>query len=85
MSKLSLKETEVGGNIGIGGILFLALLITKITEKCSFWNGSFPDWLKSTDRWWDGWFLVFASLWVPLVVILGICFIIAIFVAIFKN
>lgn len=73
------------GGIGVGGLLFVVLIVIKLTEKCSFWNGSFPDWLKSTNRWWDGWFLVFAPLWVPLVVILGICFIVAIFVAIFKN
>lgn len=95
MGKLLLNENnaqasnQVGkSGIGVGGLLFIVLFVIKLTEKCSFWNGSFPDWLRSTDRWWDGWFLVFLPLWAPLVIVIGIIlvvFIIALIITVLKG
>ena len=59
-------------------LVFIVFLVVKLTEKCTFWNGSFPRFLMSTESWWDGWFMVFLPLWigVPIVLILLIIFII---------
>ena len=52
-----------------GFILFILLLLIKITESLSFWNGHFPRFLQSTSSWWDGWFIVFLPLWLPIAVV----------------
>ena len=70
--------------IGIGGILFVVFLVMKLTEKCAFWGDSFPRFLKSTEAWWDGWFMVFLPLWGGLVVAVAIL-LIAILIALIVN
>jgi hypothetical protein len=64
--------------IGIGGLLFVVFLIMKLTEKCAFWGDSFPRFLKSTEAWWDGWFMVFLPLWGGLVIAVAILLIVCI-------
>ena len=66
-----------GGN-RLGSLIFVFFLVMKLTEKCAFWGDSFPRFLKSTEAWWDGWFIVFLPLWVGLpiaLIIFLICFI----------
>ena len=70
--------------IGIGGILFVVFLVMKLTEKCAFWGDSFPRFLKSTEAWWDGWFMVFLPLWGGLVIAVAIL-LIAILIALIVN
>ena len=71
--------------IGIGGILFIVFLVMKLTEKCAFWGDSFPRFLKSTEAWWDGWFMVFLPLWGGLVVAVAIILIVCIFALIVNR
>lgn len=78
MSDSGSKTTSSG--IGLGGLIFVVFLIMKLTEKCNFWGDAFPRILKSTDAWWDGWFMVFLPLILPIIValiFLGVGFIIA--------
>ena len=63
-----------------GFILFILLLLIKITESLSFWNGHFPRFLQSTSSWWDGWFIVFLPLWLPIAVV-ALIFIIFLIIA----
>ena len=71
--------------IGIGGILFVVFLVMKLTEKCAFWGDSFPRFLKSTEAWWDGWFMVFLPLWGGLVIAVAILLIVCIFALIVNR
>ena len=71
--------------IGIGGLLFVVFLIMKLTEKCAFWGDSFPRFLKSTEAWWDGWFMVFLPLWGGLVIAVAILLIVCIFALIVNR
>ena len=70
-----------GGSSGnrLGNLIFVFFfLVMKLTEKCAFWGDSFPRFLKSTEAWWDGWFMVFLPLWIGLpiaLIIFLICFI----------
>jgi hypothetical protein len=57
-------------------ILFIVFLVIKLTEKCTFWGDCFPRFLKSTETWWDGWFMVFLPLWIEV----PICLIIVLIV-----
>lgn len=67
----AIKEIKMSDNsssssssgIGLGGLIFIVFLVMKLTEKLSFWGDNFPRFLKSTDAWWDGWFMVFLPLW----------------------
>jgi hypothetical protein len=65
-----------------GFILFILFFLIKITEPFSFWNGHFPRFLQSTLSWWDGWFMVFLPLWLPIAVI-ALIFIIFLIIAYF--
>ena len=59
-------------------LIFVVHLVMKLTENCTFWGDNFPRFLKSTEAWWDGWFMVFLPLWVGLpiaLIIFLICFI----------
>ena len=59
-------------------LIFVVFLVMKLTENCTFWGDNFPRFLKSTEAWWDGWFMVFLPLWVGLpiaFIIFLICFI----------
>lgn len=71
--------------IGIGGLLFIVFLVMKLTEKCAFWGDSFPRFLKSTEAWWDGWFMVFLPLWGGLVIAVAILLIVCIFALIVNR
>ena len=71
--------------IGIGGVLVVVFLIMKLTEKCAFWGDSFPRFLKSTEAWWDGWFMVFLPLWGGLVIAVAILLIVCIFALIVNR
>ena len=71
--------------IGIGGILFIVFLVMKLTEKCAFWGDSFPRFLKSTEAWWDGWFMVFLPLWGGLVIAVAILLIVCMFALIVNR
>lgn len=82
MSESSSSSSSSG--IGIGGLLFIVFLVMKLTEKCAFWGDSFPRFLKSTEAWWDGWFMVFLPLWGGLV-IAGAILLIAIVFALIAN
>lgn len=82
MSESSSSSSSSG--IGIGGLLFIVFLIMKLTEKCAFWGDSFPRFLKSTEAWWDGWFMVFLPLWGGLV-IAGAILLIAIIIALIAS
>ena len=66
-----MKNTTVqsSGSIGLGGVIFLIFLIIKLTEKCTFWGDGFPRFLESTPAWWDGWFMVFLPILVPLTIL----------------
>ena len=57
-------------------LVFFAFFICKLSENCSFWGNGFPNFLKSTKLWWDGWFMVFFPLWctAPLVFSIFIMF-----------
>ena len=83
MSKNNNHASSSG--IGIGGILFVVFLIMKLTEKCAFWGDSFPRFLKSTEAWWDGWFMVFLPLWGGLVIAVAILLIVCIFALIVNR
>ena len=68
-----MSNTNVSTNgIGLGGILFIVFLIIKLTEGMPWWGENFPRFLKSTPVWWDGWFMVFLPLWVPIALVLTI-------------
>ena len=82
MSESSSSSSSSG--IGIGGLLFIVFIIMKLTEKCAFWGDSFPRFLKSTEAWWDGWFMVFLPLWGGLV-IAGAILLIAIIIALIAS
>ena len=82
MSESSSSSSSSG--IGIGGLLFIVFLIMKLTEKCAFWGDSFPRFLKSTEAWWDGWFMVFLPLWGGLV-IAGVILLIAIIITLIAS
>lgn len=73
-----MKNNNSNGS-GIFGLIFIVFLVMKLTEKCVFWGDSFPRFLKSTEVWWDGWFMVFLPLWVCLPIVL-IIFIFIIFI-----
>ena len=83
MSKNNNHASSSG--IGIGGILFVVFLIMKLKEKCAFWGDSFPRFLKSTEAWWDGWFMVFLPLWGGLVIAVAILLIVCIFALIVNR
>ena len=57
------SSSSSSSGIGLGGLIFIVFLVMKLTEKLSFWGDNFPRFLKSTDAWWDGWFMVFLPLW----------------------
>lgn len=82
MSESSSSSSSSG--ISIGGLLFIVFLVMKLTEKCAFWGDSFPRFLKSTEAWWDGWFMVFLPLWGGFV-ISGAILLIAIIIALIVN
>lgn len=84
MSESSSSSSSSSG-IGIGGLLFIVFLVMKLTEKCAFWGDSFPRFLKSTEVWWDGWFMVFLPLWGGLVVASVILLIGIVIAAIFAG
>lgn len=63
-------------------ILFILLLLIKITELLSFWNDHFPRFLQSTSSWQDGWFIVFLPLQ-PLIVTIALILIIFLIIAYF--
>jgi hypothetical protein len=71
------KNVSGGGTLPI--LIFIVFLVMKLTEKCAFWGDSFPRFLKSTEVWWDGWFMVFLPLWVGLPIVLIILLIWLIF------
>lgn len=62
------SSSSSSSGIGLGGLIFIVFLVMKLTEKLSFWGDNFPRFLKSTDAWWDGWFMVFLPLWGGLVI-----------------
>jgi hypothetical protein len=82
MSESSSSSSSSG--ISIGGLLFIVFLVMKLTEKCAFWGDSFPRFLKSTEAWWDGWFMVFLPLWGGFV-ISGVILLVAILIALIVN
>ena len=82
---MSEKNHVSSSGIGIGGLLFVVFLIMKLTEKCAFWGDSFPRFLKSTEAWWDGWFMVFLPLWGGLVIAAAILLIVCIFALIVNR
>ena len=57
---MSNKKSNASGGL-LGTLVFIAFLVMKLTEKCAFWGDNFPRFLKSTEAWWDGWFMVFFS------------------------
>lgn len=61
--------SKSGGSY-LGSLIFIVFLVLKLTEKCAFWSNSFPRFLKSTEAWWDGWFMVFLPLWGSLPILL---------------
>ena len=72
------KNKNGGSGSSLASLIFVIFLVMKLTENCAFWGDSFPRFLKSTEAWWDGWFMVFLPLWVGLpiaLIILLICFI----------
>lgn len=71
------KVTYTNG--AINTFLFLIFFIMKLTEKCAFWGEGFPRFLKSTEVWWDGWFIVFLPLWIGLPIVI-ITLIVVIFI-----
>lgn len=79
-----MSESSSSSGIGIGGLLFIVFLIMKLTEKCAFWGDSFPRFLKSTEAWWDGWFMVFLPLWGGLVIV-GVILLIAIIITLITS
>lgn len=62
---MSDKNSSSNGGV-LGSLIFIAFLVMKLTEKCAFWGDNFPQFLKSTEAWWDGWFMVFLPLWIGL-------------------
>lgn len=77
------NKMHLGITFGYSGfILFILLFLIKITEPFSFWNGHFPRFLQSTSSWWDGWFIVFLPLWLPMIVV-ALIFIIFLIIAYF--
>ena len=71
------SSSSASSGVGLGGLVFIIFLIIKLTEKCAFWGDAFPRFLKSTEAWWDGWFMVFLPLWggfiVGVVILLIVC------------
>lgn len=59
---MSESKSSSGGSC-LGSLIFVVFLVMKLTEKCVFWGNNFPRFLKSTEAWWDGWFMVFFPLW----------------------
>ena len=43
-------------------LIFVVFLVMKLTENCTFWGDNFPRFLKSTEAWWESWFIVFLPL-----------------------
>ena len=75
-----MENTKVTYTDGaINTFLFLIFFIMKLTEKCAFWGEGFPRFLKSTEAWWDGWFMVFLPLWIGLPIVI-ITLIVVIFI-----
>lgn len=72
-----MSENEGGsGGSCLGSLIFVVFLVIKLTEKCIFWGDNFPRFLKSTEAWWDGWFMVFLPLWICLpiaLIVLLVC------------
>lgn len=64
------KSSSASSGCSIGGLIFIVFLVMKLTEKCAFWGDNFPRFLKSTEAWWDGWFMVFLPLWIGLPIVL---------------
>jgi hypothetical protein len=58
------KSSSASSGCGIGSLVFIVFLVMKLTEKCAFWGDNFPRFLKSTEVWWDGWFMVLLPLWI---------------------
>ena len=66
-----MNKNKNGGNGNcLASLIFVIFLVMKLTENCAFWGDSFPRFLKSTEAWWDGWFMVFLPLWVGLPIVL---------------
>ena len=81
---MSESNNTSSSGLGIGGLLFIVFLVMKLTEKCAFWGDSFPRFLKSTEAWWDGWFMVFLPLWGGLVIV-GVILLIVCIIALIVN
>lgn len=64
------KNGGSGGGSSLTILIFVIFLVMKLTENCAFWEDSFPRFLKSTEAWWDGWFMVFLPLWIGLPIVL---------------
>lgn len=84
MSNSSSSSSASASGVSLGGLLFIVFLIMKLTEKLSFWGDSFPRFLKSTEAWWDGWFMVFLPLWGGIVIALAI-WILVLLIAVIVN
>lgn len=78
------KSSSSSSGVSLGGLVFIIFLIIKLTEKCAFWGDAFPRFLKSTEAWWDGWFMVFLPLWGGLI-IAGVVLLIACLIAWLVN
>lgn len=78
------KSSSSSSGVSLGGLVFIIFLIIKLTEKCVFWGDAFPRFLKSTEAWWDGWFMVFLPLWGGLIVA-GVVLLIACLIAWIVN
>lgn len=63
------NKSGSGGSF-LASLIFVVFLVMKLTEKCAFWGDNFPRFLKSTEAWWDGWFMVFLPLWIGLPTVL---------------
>ena len=67
----NMRERKGGsGGSCLRSLIFVVFLVMKLTEKCAFWGDNFPRFLKSTEAWWDGWFMVFLPLWICLPIML---------------
>ena len=75
---MSENKSGSGGSC-LGSLIFVIFLVMKLTERCAFWGDNFPRFFKSTEAWWDGWFMVFLPLWGGLVIALIILLIWVIF------
>lgn len=79
------NKSSSGTSGVLSSLIFIAFLAMKLTEKCAFWGDSFPRFLKSTEAWWDGWFMVFLPLWVGLPIALIVMIIWFILIGINKE